>query len=87
MSVDYLVDEFIGEVVPHTFEEQVDKKISLLYDMRILRRGKKRCPDHREASVKMMLLECKTEINMDNAIRGVILGHYSIDELLKRKGF
>lgn len=91
----YDADEFLGFSEPHTFEEQVDKKINLLYDMCILRRVKVQCtpkkkcrlaPDPNEELVRTLFLSCKSEIAMDNMVHGVIMGDYTLDTLLKRNG-
>ena len=86
MTVDYLVDEFIGNVKPRTFEEQVDKKISLLYDLRLIRKGRKH-HDGREQAIRQMLLNCKTETAMDNLMHDVVSGKCTLNDLLARKGY
>lgn len=91
----YDADEFLGFAETRTFEEQVDKKISMLYEMYILRRVKVQSapkrkprfmPDAREELVRKLLLSCQSEITMDNIVRGVIMGDYTLDTLLKRNG-
>lgn len=69
-----------------TFEEIVEYKISVLYDFRYLRH-KGRNPDTREERVRKMLLACGNENRIDSAIRDVHTGLYTLDELLKMKGF
>ena len=82
----YLVDEFIGQNnEQYTLEEQVDKKVSLLYDLCILCR-KGQYADKREQFVKQLLTSYKSEIQMDNAVHNIIVGDYTLNDLLKRKG-
>lgn len=83
---EYLIDEFIdGTNVECTLEEQVDKKISLLYDMCILMQTKK-TKDEREEAVRKLLSTYETELQIDNAVRDVIMRKYSLNDLLKAKG-
>lgn len=85
---EYCVDEFVfAEVEPSTFGDEVEKKISLLYDFCILKKRFKRSqPDEREEAVRQLLHSYKTPTAIDNAVRGVLTGNYSINEMLKRKG-
>lgn len=85
---EYRIDEFLGleeAFVPLTLENEVDKKISLLYDLCILQR--------KSDSVKMaeatrkMLLDCPSLISIDNAVHGVITGKYTLEQLLKSRGY
>lgn len=84
---EYLVDEFIGhDNATHTIEEQVDKKVSLLYDLCILcKRG--RYADNREEAVKKLLSSYESEVQIDNAVHNIIVGDYTLNDLLKRKGY
>lgn len=83
---EYLVDEFIGQSnEQYTLEDQVDKKVSLLYDLCILcRRG--RYADSREKAVKQLLASYQSEVQMDNAVHNIIVGDDTLNDLLKRKG-
>jgi hypothetical protein len=83
---EYLVEEFIGGAEPYTIAEQVDKKISLLYDMCILTKRGTRC-DKREELVKQWLLTYQTDTQIDNAVFDIIIGKCTLNELLKRKGY
>ena len=89
---EYKIDEFLdmGEnATPTTYGDEVEKKISLLYDFAMLGtlRGKKIIRyDEREVAVRKLLHSYKSTVLMDNAIRGVLVGNYTIDELLQRKG-
>jgi hypothetical protein len=86
MSKAYLVDEFIGTTEQFTFEDQVDKKVSLLYDLcKLQMRGRK--SDDREDAVKHLLASYQSEVLMDNAIHDVVVGKYTLNDLLKRKGY
>ena len=87
--VEYCATEFLGEeITPNTLEEEVDKKVSLLYDFCILR-SKSHRPrnDRREPTVRQMLMECGSAIRMDNALHPVLRGDCTLNELLKRKGY
>jgi hypothetical protein len=83
---EYLVDEFIGHSdEQYTLEDQVDKKVSLLYDLCILcKRG--RNADDREKAVKQLLTSYGNEVQMDNAVHNIIVGDDTLNDLLKRKG-
>lgn len=83
---EYLVDEFIDGDYECTFEEQVDKKVSLLYDMCILLKRRKGVDD-REGAVRKLLSAYQSERQVDNAIHDIIVGNYTLNELLKRKGY
>lgn len=85
--VEYCATEFLGEeITPNTLEEEVDKKVSLLYDFRILRR-KGHCTDPREPMVRQMLTECGSSLHMDNALHSVLRGQCTLNDLLIRRGF
>lgn len=83
---EYLVDEFIDGTCECTLEEQVDKKVSLLYDMCILLKRKKEA-DNREQAVRQLLASYQTERQIDNAVRDVIVGNTTLNRLLKQKGY
>ena len=87
----YKVDEFLGieeEFVPIVLADEVDKKVDLLYDLCILRRTKaKGGVDDREDAVRKMLLDCTSLISIDNTVHGVIVGKYTLDQLLKSRGY
>ena len=82
---EYLVDEFIGETEAGTLEDEVDKNVSLLYDMYILcKKGKNK--DAREQKVREMLSACQTEDQVHNTVRDAIVGKLTLNDILKRKG-
>ena len=83
---EYLVDEFIGGGIECTLDEQIDKKISLLYDMCMLVKRKKE-HDDREKAVRQLLSSYTTETQVNNVIRDVVVGNITINQLLKRKGY
>ena len=60
---------------------EVYDKIRCMRELGILHKG-----DERKIPTRQMLLEMRSGILMDNAIRGVIMGDYTLDELLIRKG-
>ena len=70
-----------------TFEDIVEEKISLLYDFHYLRHKKDSYHDPREEQVRQMLLACGNENRINSAIRGIHIGDYTLNELLKMKGF
>jgi hypothetical protein len=82
---EYLVDEFIDGTCECTFEEQVDKKVSLLYDMCILTKRQKGAKD-REAAVRKLLTSYQNERQMDNAVHDIVVGKTKLEDTLKRKG-
>lgn len=86
MAKEYLVDEFIDANCECNFGEQVDKKVSLLYDMCILFKRQKDTRE-RERAVRKLLASYETERQMDNAVHDVIVGNCTLNDLLKRKGF
>ena len=83
---EYLIDEFIDGTCECTFEEQVDKKVSLLYDMCILIKRRKDT-DSREQAVRELLSSYSSERQMDNAVHDIVVGKCTINEMLKRKGY
>ena len=82
---EYLVEEFIDGTCECTFEEQVDKKVSLLYDMCILTKRKKDA-DNREQCVRQLLSSYQSERQMDNAVHDIVVGKTTLNDILKRKG-
>ena len=82
----YLTDEFIEGTCECTLEEQVDKKISLLYDMCILIKNRFN-KDDREEAVRRLLFSYESETQIDNAVRDVIMRNYTLNDILKRKGY
>ena len=76
---------FIEGIVKYGFEydQEVHEKIRCLYQLYELK-GR---PDSRENAVRKMLLACESSILMDNAIHGIFVGDYTLDDILKRKGF
>jgi hypothetical protein len=86
---EYKVDEFLdmGEsIAPTTYGDEVEKKVSLLYDFCVLHKGKYKKPDEREEAVRKLLHSYGSTVVMDNAIHGVLVGDCTIDEMLQRKG-
>ena len=65
------------------YDQEVYEKIRCLYQLHELS-GK---PDHRENAVRKMLLACESSVMMDNAIHGIFIGDYTLDDILKRKGY
>ena len=86
MPLEYSVDEFIGEDVDCTLEEEVDKNVSLLYDFCMLCK-KGTSQDSREQAVRQLLNAYTTADQMHNAVRDVVVGNLTLNQLLKRKGY
>ena len=61
---------------------EVYDKIHCLRELGVLKKG-----DPRKIPTRKMLLEMRSHTLMDNAIRGILVGDYTLNELLKRKGF
>lgn len=87
MGAEYNVDEFLGvNAEPTTYDDEVEKKISLLYDFCILHKQKRLGPDGREAAVRRLLRSYKSTIIMDNAVHDILVGKAQLDDTLKAKG-
>lgn len=85
---EYNIDEFVGtNAEPTTYETEVEKKVSLLYDFCILQRRKFRKPDEREEAVRKLLKSYGSEIIMDNEVHDILVGKKKLDDTLARKGF
>ena len=86
---EYRIDEFLdmGEnATPTTYSDEVEKKVSLLYDFAILHKRKYGSPDKREEAVRQLLRSYKSSILLDNAVRSILVGNCTLDDALKRKG-
>ena len=84
---EYNVDEFLGlNAEPTTYDDEVEKKVSLLYDFCILTRRKHKTSDEREAAVRKMLQSYGSPILMDNAVHDILVGKSKLDDTLARKG-
>ena len=82
---EYNVDEFIGlNAEPTTFEDEVDKKVSLLYDFCILHRRKYKKADEREDAVRKMLHSYGSTISMDNAVHDILVGRCKLEDKMKQ---
>jgi hypothetical protein len=80
----YIMDDLIYDTnETGTFEDEVDKKIKLLYHFCVLKRKDQRIP-----MVRNMLTACCTNRDqLDDFLADIIRGRCTINELLKRKGF
>ena len=79
--------EVIGtDTVPCTLGDEIDKKISLLYDFCILKYKRYKKPDDREDAVRQFLSQYQSEHSMTRAIRPVVFGECKLDDLLHEKG-
>ena len=88
---EYRVDEFLDmgeDATPTTYGDEVEKKISLLYDFAILGKmcGKRIIrEDEREEAVRQLLRSYGSQTLMNNAVRDILVGNHKIDDALKRK--
>ena len=60
---------------------EVYEKIHCMRELGILRKG-----DTRKVPTRQMLLEMRSGVLVDNAVRGILVGDYTLDQLLARKG-
>lgn len=82
------IDDYVDPITEPA-EVVVDKKISLLYDLCILRTRKKdKCieKDARESALREVLSHYCSETEINNAIHDVIFGNKSINQFLAQKG-
>lgn len=81
---DYKAWDFAFNVKTYGLEYtcEVYEKMRCLRELCIIRKG-----DARKIPTRKMLLDLRSSILMDNVIRGVITREYTLDELLKRKGY
>ena len=83
---EYNVDEFISvNAEPTTYDEEVEKKISLLYDFCILHK-RRRCQqrDEREKAVRALLLSYGDANKLNKVVRDIITGEQSINAELRK---
>ena len=66
-------------------EDIIEKKINMLYDMRILRKTP-RSRDPREKAVRDVLASYQTEIGISNALHDIVRGDKSLRQFLVEKG-
>lgn len=87
--LEYTSEEFLGfeDNTPTKYDEEVEKKISLLYDFCILHKRRYQTQDEREDAVREFLRSYNSEVLMDGAVRDILVGNCTLDEALKRKGF
>lgn len=83
----YSVEEFFSASSPTTLADEVEKKISLLYDFCILVHKKAKAHDPREELIRKMLLSKGTITAMSNTVRDVLTGKISLNDLLRRNGY
>ena len=84
MARQYSVDEFLNDI-PYTLSEQIDKKVSLLYDLCILNQHKNQ-PDELEDKVRELFASYQTERQIDNVVHDIIMENYTLNDILQRKG-
>ena len=83
----YKIEEFLGNTTPNTLNDEVEKKINLLYDFRILTHTRDNPHDKRENFVKALLMSKNTIISMENTVHDIITGKLTLNELLRRNGY
>lgn len=82
----YTVSDFNGEIFHEdTIKDATKKKIALLYDMRILKKGKDRTADPRTKTVKKILLAHKNEVELDRILFNVVRGNETLDDFITKK--
>ena len=84
--MEYRVDEFLrDDDIPETYENEVEKKISLLYDFCILHK-RRRCQqrDEREKAVRALLLSYGNANKLNKVVRDIITGEQSINAELRK---
>ena len=84
--MEYRVDEFLrDDDIPETYENEVEKKISLLYDFCILHK-RRRCQqrDEREKAVRALLLSYGDANKLNKVVRDIITGEQSINAELRK---
>lgn len=86
MKHEYIAEDFVGVSEPTPFETEVEKKISLLYDLCVLNKRYVNATE-REEAVRKLLLSYGSPVRMDNAVHDVIVGNCTMSELLKKGGF
>lgn len=83
----YDTEEFFGNSKPTTLKDEVEKKISLLYDFCILVRQKSRIYDAREEALRKILLGCKSITSMSNIVHDLLVGNCTLNSLLRRYNY
>lgn len=88
MAKEYRVEEFIGEdITPDTYEDEVAKKVSLLYDFCILlhkRNRNKKMSDERERAVRALFLSYGSKTRLNNEVQDIITGKTSLEKALRK---
>ena len=84
MARHYQGDEFLYETLPDPINVAIDKKVSLLYDLCVLCKGKK-SRDEREEALREVLSHYTSERALTTALHDVVLGNKSIDTFLAQK--
>lgn len=79
----YSADDFLENAPLCSYKMEVEQKISLLYDLHILKRSKK-INDCREEDVRKILLTCTSSTQLNNVLHGIFIGNYTLDDLLRK---
>lgn len=66
--------------------DEVDKKVSLLYDLCILMRAKTGDKDAREKALREVLARYTTDRQLDIALHNVVRGDITLNTFLAQKG-
>ena len=80
----YETEEFFDNSKPTTLKDEVEKKISLLYDFCILAKQKTRVRDAREKALRKILLDCKSITSMSNIVHDLIMEKCTLNAVLRR---
>ena len=80
----YQADEFIINAAPDPIEVCIDKKVSLLYDLCILKQTKV-FRDSREEAVRKVLSQYTTEDALNNALHDIVRGDKPLNTFLAQK--
>ena len=82
----YKVEDFLCKSKPMKFQDEVEKKISILYDFCILRKCKKE-PDVREELVRDLFLKCGSIDTVEGIIKDLQRELYTVNKLLKENNY
>ena len=83
----YKIEEFLTNTTPTSLADEVEKKISLLYDFCILVHKKATAHDAREEMVRQILQKCQSAISIDGVVHDLLVGKITLNELLRRYNY
>lgn len=86
MKRNYQVNEFINDDrAPDPIDVAIEKKINMLYEMKIMHRTKN-SSDIREGMLRKVLSQYKSERALTVVLHDVVFGNIPLNTFLKRKG-